>query len=124
MSRLRGGAERDSRAGFRAERRDCGASVPQGLLKAARKSGQLNLSGRNLSEGKIQGTTRLICVLSESTGSGQPPFPLAWLWPPLLHTPSPDPLALIEALITPSLARSARLGSYFLSRNVWNRAEI
>nr|XP_044605498.1 leucine-rich repeat-containing protein 40 isoform X5 [Equus asinus] len=50
MSRLKGVADRDSRTGFRAERRDCGASVPQGLLKAARKSGQLNLSGRNLSE--------------------------------------------------------------------------
>lgn len=54
MSRLKGVAERDTRVGFRAERKDFGASVPQGLLKAARKSGQLNLSGRNLSEGKIQ----------------------------------------------------------------------
>ena len=54
MSRPKGVAGRDPRAGFRAERRDLGASVPQGLLKAARKSGQLNLSGRNLSEGKIQ----------------------------------------------------------------------
>ncbi|XP_036898457.1 leucine-rich repeat-containing protein 40 isoform X5 [Sturnira hondurensis] len=50
MSRLQRGAERDTRAGFRSERRDYSASVPQGLLKAARKSGQLNLSGRNLSE--------------------------------------------------------------------------
>lgn len=50
MSRLKGAAGRDPRAGFRTETRDCGASVPQGLLKAARKSGQLNLSGRNLSE--------------------------------------------------------------------------
>ncbi|XP_039694496.1 leucine-rich repeat-containing protein 40 isoform X2 [Pteropus medius] len=50
MSRLKAVAERNPQAGFRAERRDCGASVPQGLLKAARKSGQLNLSGRNLSE--------------------------------------------------------------------------
>ncbi|KAM4871919.1 leucine-rich repeat-containing protein 40 [Thomomys bottae] len=50
MSRLhRAAAGRDTRAGFRAET-DCGASVPQGLLKAARKSGQLNLSGRNLTE--------------------------------------------------------------------------
>ncbi|XP_030897589.1 leucine-rich repeat-containing protein 40 [Leptonychotes weddellii] len=53
MSRLKGVAERDTRVGFRAERRDFGASVPQGLLKAARKSGQLNLSGRNLSEAFI-----------------------------------------------------------------------
>ncbi|MBZ3886527.1 Leucine-rich repeat-containing protein 40 [Sciurus carolinensis] len=50
MSRLRRVPGRDPRAGFRAEGRDCTTSVPQGLLKAARKSGQLNLSGRNLSE--------------------------------------------------------------------------
>uniref|UniRef100_A0A4W2GUU2 Leucine-rich repeat-containing protein 40 n=1 Tax=Bos indicus x Bos taurus TaxID=30522 RepID=A0A4W2GUU2_BOBOX len=50
MSRLKGIAGRDTRAGFRTESRDCSACVPQGLLKAARKSGQLNLSGRNLSE--------------------------------------------------------------------------
>ncbi|KAF4021679.1 hypothetical protein G4228_013665 [Cervus hanglu yarkandensis] len=50
MSRLKGTAGRDTRAGFRTESRDCSACVPQGLLKAARKSGQLNLSGRNLSE--------------------------------------------------------------------------
>ncbi|XP_023574099.1 leucine-rich repeat-containing protein 40 isoform X2 [Octodon degus] len=50
MSRLQGVAGRDPRAGFRAERADGSTSVPQGLLKAARKSGQLNLSGRNLSE--------------------------------------------------------------------------
>uniref|UniRef100_A0A8C0KTJ0 Uncharacterized protein n=1 Tax=Canis lupus dingo TaxID=286419 RepID=A0A8C0KTJ0_CANLU len=43
MSRPRGVAGRDPRAGFRAERTDAGASVPQGLLKAARRSGQLNL---------------------------------------------------------------------------------
>lgn len=54
MSRLKGTAGRDTRAGFRTESRDCSACVPQGLLKAARKSGQLNLSGRNLSEGKVQ----------------------------------------------------------------------
>ncbi|XP_012508129.1 PREDICTED: leucine-rich repeat-containing protein 40 [Propithecus coquereli] len=50
MSRLRGVAGRDPRAGFKPGGRDCLTSVPQGLLKAARKSGQLNLSGRNLSE--------------------------------------------------------------------------
>ncbi|XP_015345985.1 leucine-rich repeat-containing protein 40 isoform X1 [Marmota marmota marmota] len=50
MSRLQRVAGRDPRAGFRPERRDCTTSVPQGLLKAARRSGQLNLSGRNLSE--------------------------------------------------------------------------
>ena len=54
MSRLKGIAGRDTRAGFRTESRDGSACVPQGLLKAARKSGQLNLSGRNLSEGKVQ----------------------------------------------------------------------
>ncbi|KAG8507893.1 Leucine-rich repeat-containing protein 40, partial [Galemys pyrenaicus] len=54
MSRLKRLGERDPRAGFRAESGDCATSVPQGLLKAARKSGQLNLSGRNLTEGKVQ----------------------------------------------------------------------
>lgn len=56
MSRLQGVARRDPRAGFRAERTDGNTSIPQGLLKAARKSGQLNLSGRNLSEGKVRRT--------------------------------------------------------------------
>ncbi|XP_053433716.1 LOW QUALITY PROTEIN: leucine-rich repeat-containing protein 40-like [Nycticebus coucang] len=50
MSRLKGVARQNPRAGFKADARDCGTSVPQGLLKAARKSGQLNLSGRNLRE--------------------------------------------------------------------------
>ncbi|XP_054338969.1 leucine-rich repeat-containing protein 40 isoform X2 [Pongo pygmaeus] len=50
MSRLKRIAGQDPRAGFKEGGRDCGTSVPQGLLKAARKSGQLNLSGRNLSE--------------------------------------------------------------------------
>lgn len=76
MSRLKGVADRDSRTGFRAERRDCGASVPQGLLKAARKSGQLNLSGRNLSEGKMPRIGPIECLVTK-----QPPFPLAGLWP-------------------------------------------
>lgn len=38
----------DTMAGFRAEKTDSG--VPLGLLKGARKSGQLNLSGRSLTE--------------------------------------------------------------------------
>ncbi|XP_069718086.1 leucine-rich repeat-containing protein 40 [Phaenicophaeus curvirostris] len=38
----------DPRAGFRAA--EPGPAVPQGLLRAARKSGQLNLSGRGLGE--------------------------------------------------------------------------
>ncbi|XP_004841520.1 leucine-rich repeat-containing protein 40 isoform X1 [Heterocephalus glaber] len=50
MSRLQGVAGQGPRRGFRAERADDITAVPQGLLKAARKSGQLNLSGRNLSE--------------------------------------------------------------------------
>ncbi|XP_040263709.1 leucine-rich repeat-containing protein 40 [Bufo bufo] len=50
MSRLRrGGMTGDSREGFR-DQRDKEPAVPQGLIKAARKSGQLNLSGRGLSE--------------------------------------------------------------------------
>ncbi|XP_036610892.1 leucine-rich repeat-containing protein 40 isoform X2 [Trichosurus vulpecula] len=53
MSRLKrpvAAPGRDLRVGFRHERGDGSAVVPQGLLKAARKSGQLNLSGRELSE--------------------------------------------------------------------------
>ncbi|KAF1553916.1 Leucine-rich repeat-containing protein 40, partial [Eudyptula albosignata] len=37
-------------AGFRRPAAEPGPAVPQGLIRAARKSGQLNLSGRNLSE--------------------------------------------------------------------------
>lgn len=40
----------DSLVGFRTEKAE--PTVPSGLLKAARKSGQLNLSGRGLTEGK------------------------------------------------------------------------
>ncbi|NXL63366.1 LRC40 protein, partial [Chordeiles acutipennis] len=39
----------DPRAGFR-QAEDPGPAVPQGLIRAARKSGQLNLAGRNLGE--------------------------------------------------------------------------
>ncbi|XP_060775857.1 leucine-rich repeat-containing protein 40 isoform X2 [Neoarius graeffei] len=46
MSRLKRGAVADPRAGFRQETQEC--PVPSGLLKSARKSGQLNLSGRGL----------------------------------------------------------------------------
>uniref|UniRef100_A0A8C8HHQ4 Disease resistance R13L4/SHOC-2-like LRR domain-containing protein n=1 Tax=Oncorhynchus tshawytscha TaxID=74940 RepID=A0A8C8HHQ4_ONCTS len=49
MSRFKRGAKVDSRAGFRTEKEEPGA-VPYGLLKTARKSGQLNLSGRGLTE--------------------------------------------------------------------------
>ncbi|XP_068095336.1 leucine-rich repeat-containing protein 40 isoform X2 [Hyperolius riggenbachi] len=50
MSRFaRGGRAQDPRAGFR-EQTDKEPSVPQGLIKAARKSGQLNLSARGLTE--------------------------------------------------------------------------
>lgn len=54
MSRFKRGARVDSRAGFRQEKEDC--PVPYGLLKAARKSGQLNLSGRGLTEGNVNAT--------------------------------------------------------------------
>lgn len=82
MSRPKGMAERDPRAGFRTERRYCGASVPQGLLKAARKSGQLNLSGRNLSEGKSQTYDPIVRPFRKHLRL-EPVFSLAWLWPPL-----------------------------------------
>uniref|UniRef100_A0A8C8DKK7 Uncharacterized protein n=1 Tax=Oryzias sinensis TaxID=183150 RepID=A0A8C8DKK7_9TELE len=45
MSRLGRGGRADSLAGFRPRIID-EEEVPAGLLKAARKSGQLNLSGR------------------------------------------------------------------------------
>ncbi|KAI4894986.1 hypothetical protein NFI96_010794 [Prochilodus magdalenae] len=48
MSRFKRGAKVDSRAGFREEKEEC--PVPYGLLKSARKSGQLNLSGCGLSQ--------------------------------------------------------------------------
>ncbi|KAL2090100.1 hypothetical protein ACEWY4_014788 [Coilia grayii] len=48
MSRFKRGGQIDSRAGFRAEVNV--SPIPNGLLKAARKSGQLNLSGRGLTE--------------------------------------------------------------------------
>ncbi|NWR61649.1 LRC40 protein, partial [Bucorvus abyssinicus] len=40
----------DPRAGFRCLAAELGPAVPQGLIRAARKSGQLNLAGRNLTE--------------------------------------------------------------------------
>ncbi|XP_071010243.1 leucine-rich repeat-containing protein 40 isoform X2 [Oncorhynchus clarkii lewisi] len=49
MSRFKRGAKVDSRAGFRTEKEEP-VAVPYGLLKTARKSGQLNLSGRGLTE--------------------------------------------------------------------------
>uniref|UniRef100_A0A3B4Y0M8 Leucine-rich repeat-containing protein 40 n=1 Tax=Seriola lalandi dorsalis TaxID=1841481 RepID=A0A3B4Y0M8_SERLL len=48
MSRFRKPEKVDSLAGFRTEETE--PTVPYGLLKAARKSGQLNLSGRGLTE--------------------------------------------------------------------------
>lgn len=50
----------DPRAGFHTESKDRGPSVPQGLLKAARSSGQLNLAGRNLGEGEAAANTLLV----------------------------------------------------------------
>lgn len=49
MSRFKKAEKMDSLAGFRTEKTE--PTVPAGLLKAARKSGQLNLSGRGLTEG-------------------------------------------------------------------------
>lgn len=49
MSRFRKADKADILAGFRPEKAE--AIVPSGLLKAARKSGQLNLTGRGLTEG-------------------------------------------------------------------------
>lgn len=51
MSRFRGRCEADSLAGFRTKPAE--PAVPGGLLKGARKSGQLNLSGRGLKEGNF-----------------------------------------------------------------------
>ncbi|XP_066522057.1 leucine-rich repeat-containing protein 40 [Hoplias malabaricus] len=48
MSRFKRGAHVDSRAGFREVKEEC--PVPSGLLKAARQSGQLNLTQRGLSQ--------------------------------------------------------------------------
>ncbi|XP_036377631.1 leucine-rich repeat-containing protein 40 [Megalops cyprinoides] len=48
MSRFKRGGKIDSRAGFKTENVE--SPVPRGLLKTARKSGQLNLSGRGLTE--------------------------------------------------------------------------
>nr|XP_020650914.1 leucine-rich repeat-containing protein 40 [Pogona vitticeps] len=52
MSGVRRRAAAPSRAGFRLGDGEAiaGAAVPQGLIRAARKSGQLNLSGRELTE--------------------------------------------------------------------------
>lgn len=56
MSRLGRGGRADSLAGFRPKIKD-EEEVPAGLLKAARKSGQLNLSGRALTKGNAS-----VCV--------------------------------------------------------------
>eukprot|EP00064_Thunnus_orientalis_P001086 superscaffoldBa00000067_g1087 len=48
MSRFKRADKVDSLAGFRAEKIE--PTIPHGLLNAARKSGQLNLSGRGLTE--------------------------------------------------------------------------
>lgn len=56
MSSARRRGAGDSLAGFRRGAGDANntvaAAVPQGLIRAARKSGQLNLSGRELTEGE------------------------------------------------------------------------
>ncbi|XP_061859809.1 leucine-rich repeat-containing protein 40 [Colius striatus] len=50
MAAARGARARERGAGFGRAAAEPGPAVPQGLLRAARKSGQLNLSGRSLSE--------------------------------------------------------------------------
>uniref|UniRef100_A0A8C3T4F2 Leucine-rich repeat-containing protein 40 n=1 Tax=Chelydra serpentina TaxID=8475 RepID=A0A8C3T4F2_CHESE len=50
MAAARRGRAGDPRAGFRRDAGEPGPAVPQGLIRAARKSGQLNLAGRDLSE--------------------------------------------------------------------------
>ncbi|XP_054837105.1 leucine-rich repeat-containing protein 40 isoform X1 [Eublepharis macularius] len=50
MSGARRGRAGDSLAGFRRDGEPSDSKVPQGLIRAARKSGQLNLSGRELTE--------------------------------------------------------------------------
>lgn len=51
MSRFKKTDKVDFLAGFRTEKPE--PAVPSGLLKAARKSGHLNLSGRGLTEGIV-----------------------------------------------------------------------
>lgn len=51
MSRFKRADKVDPLAGFRAGRAE--PAVPYGLLKAARKTGQLSLSGRGLTEGNV-----------------------------------------------------------------------
>uniref|UniRef100_G3NBF2 Leucine rich repeat containing 40 n=1 Tax=Gasterosteus aculeatus aculeatus TaxID=481459 RepID=G3NBF2_GASAC len=48
MSRLKRGGQLDSLSGFRADKKE--PTIPSGLLRAARRSGQLDLSGRGLTE--------------------------------------------------------------------------
>uniref|UniRef100_A0A8C8R5L4 Leucine-rich repeat-containing protein 40 n=1 Tax=Pelusios castaneus TaxID=367368 RepID=A0A8C8R5L4_9SAUR len=50
MAAARRGRAGGPRSGFRGDAGEPGPAVPQGLLRAARKSGQLNLSGRDLSD--------------------------------------------------------------------------
>ncbi|XP_026511722.1 leucine-rich repeat-containing protein 40-like [Terrapene carolina triunguis] len=50
MAAARRGKAGDPRAGFRRDAGEPGSAVPQGLIRAARKNGQLNLAGRDLSE--------------------------------------------------------------------------
>uniref|UniRef100_A0A8C0GWR2 Leucine-rich repeat-containing protein 40 n=1 Tax=Chelonoidis abingdonii TaxID=106734 RepID=A0A8C0GWR2_CHEAB len=50
MAAARQGRAGGPRAGFRRDAGEPGPAVPQGLIRAARKNGQLNLAGRDLSE--------------------------------------------------------------------------
>lgn len=51
MSRFKKADNVDSLAGFRSDKAE--ATVASGLLKAARRSGHLNLSGRALTQGEV-----------------------------------------------------------------------
>lgn len=63
MSRFKKTDKVDFLAGFRTEKSE--PTVPNGLLKAARKSGQLNLSGRGLIEGSLFLVIfYILCVIS------------------------------------------------------------
>lgn len=59
MSRFKRGGKVDSMADLKTDKAEPG--VPSGLLNAARKSGQLNLTGRGLTEGNRR--KRVCCIV-------------------------------------------------------------
>ncbi|XP_029004149.1 leucine-rich repeat-containing protein 40 isoform X2 [Betta splendens] len=64
MSRFKRAGNVDSLAGFRNEEAE--PAVPRGLLKGARKTGQLNLSGRGLTQDRWWDQTDLVKLLLSS----------------------------------------------------------